>query len=90
MSVESPPLYDGVAPWRADDSGRRLRATHRRTINSQKQVMAVQHDPEDGRRELVLPRARYGYLAKYRWLPEEGTVLILAIRYQLETGYLDE
>jgi plasmid stabilization system protein ParE len=45
---------------------------------------------EDGRRELVLSRGRYGYLAKYRWLPGESTVLILAVCHQLEAGYSDE
>jgi plasmid stabilization system protein ParE len=42
---------------------------------------------EEGRRELILSRGRYGYIAKYRWLPAEDTVLILAVRHQLEAGY---
>lgn len=42
---------------------------------------------EEGRRELILSRGRYGYIAKYRWLPEEDVVLILAVRHQLEAGY---
>jgi plasmid stabilization system protein ParE len=42
---------------------------------------------EDGRRELILSRGRYGYIAKYRWLPDEDVVLILAVRHQLEAGY---
>jgi hypothetical protein len=29
----------------------------------------------------------YGYIAKYRWLPDEDVVLILAVRHQLEAGY---
>ncbi len=45
---------------------------------------------EDGRRELVLSRGRYGYVAKYRWLPEEEVVLILAVRHQREAGYTEE
>jgi plasmid stabilization system protein ParE len=45
---------------------------------------------EDGRRELVLARGRYGYIAKYRWLPADDVVLILAVRRQLEAGYLEE
>jgi plasmid stabilization system protein ParE len=47
-------------------------------------------DAEDGRRELVLSRGRYGYVAKYRWLPADDVVLILAVRHQLEAGYSDE
>jgi toxin ParE1/3/4 len=42
---------------------------------------------EDGRRELILSRGRYGYLAKYRWLPAEDSVLTLAVQRQLEAGY---
>lgn len=45
---------------------------------------------EKGRRELILSRGRYGYIAKYRWLPAEGIVLILAVRHQLEAGYAGE
>jgi plasmid stabilization system protein ParE len=45
---------------------------------------------EEGRRELVLSRGRYGYIAKYRWLPAEDIVLILAVRHQLEAGYASE
>ena len=45
---------------------------------------------EDGRRELVLSRGRYGYIAKYRWLPSEDVVLILAVRHQREAGYTEE
>ena len=42
---------------------------------------------EEGRRELILSRGRYGFIAKYRWLPAEDIVLILAVRHQLEAGY---
>jgi plasmid stabilization system protein ParE len=45
---------------------------------------------EDGRRELILSRGRYGYVAKYRWVPAEDVVLILAVRHQLEAGYKEE
>jgi plasmid stabilization system protein ParE len=45
---------------------------------------------EEGRRELILSRGGYGYIAKYRWLPAEDIVLILAVRHQLEAGYEGE
>ena len=45
---------------------------------------------EDGRRELILSRGHFGYLAKYRWLPADEVVLILAVRHQREAGYTDE
>jgi plasmid stabilization system protein ParE len=45
---------------------------------------------EEGRRELVLSRGRHGYIAKYRWLPAEDVVLILAVRHQLEAGYRED
>ena len=47
-------------------------------------------DAEDGRRELALSRGRSGYLAKYRWLPREDVVLILAVRHQREAGFEEE
>jgi toxin ParE1/3/4 len=47
-------------------------------------------EAEDGRRELVLSRGRYGYVAKYRWVPAEDVVLILAVRHQPEAGYKEE
>jgi plasmid stabilization system protein ParE len=45
---------------------------------------------EDGRRELILSRGRFGYVAKYRWMPAEDVILILAFRHQLEAGYKEE
>jgi plasmid stabilization system protein ParE len=45
---------------------------------------------EDGRRELILSRGRFGYVAKYRWVASEDVVLILAVRHQLEAGYREE
>jgi plasmid stabilization system protein ParE len=45
---------------------------------------------EDGRRELILSRGKFGYVAKYRWVSSEDVVLILAVRHQLEAGYREE
>jgi plasmid stabilization system protein ParE len=45
---------------------------------------------EDGRRELILSRGRFGYVAKYRWVPAEDVILILAVRHQVEAGYKEE
>ena len=45
---------------------------------------------ENGRRELILLRGRYGYIAKYRWQSADDVVLILTIRHQLEAGYAEE
>jgi plasmid stabilization system protein ParE len=44
-------------------------------------------EAEDGRRELILSRGKFGSVAKYRWLPADDVVLILAVRHQLEAGY---
>jgi plasmid stabilization system protein ParE len=44
---------------------------------------------EDGRRELVLSRGKYGTSQKCRWLPAEDVVLILAVRHQREAGYTE-
>jgi plasmid stabilization system protein ParE len=45
---------------------------------------------EDGRRELILSRDKHGHVAKYRWLPADDIILILAVRHQLEAGYREE
>ena len=45
---------------------------------------------EDGRRELFLSRGKFGCVAKYRWVPSDDVVLILAVRHQLEAGYKEE
>jgi plasmid stabilization system protein ParE len=47
-------------------------------------------EAEEGRRELILSRGRYGYIAKYRWLAAEDVVLILAVRDQREAGYTED
>jgi plasmid stabilization system protein ParE len=47
-------------------------------------------EADEGRRELILSRGRYGYIAKCRWLPAEDVLLILAVRYQREAGYTEE
>ncbi len=44
----------------------------------------------DGRRELVISHGRNTYLALYRWLPVDETVLLLAIRDAREVGYQQE
>jgi plasmid stabilization system protein ParE len=47
-------------------------------------------EAEEGRRELILSRGRFGYIAKYRWLPADDVVLILAIKHQREAGYSED
>ena len=47
-------------------------------------------EAEQGRRELILSRGKFGYVAKYRWLADQDIVLILAVRDQLEAGYKGE
>jgi len=42
---------------------------------------------EDGRRELVMGRGMYAYLALYRWLPSADSALVLAVRNAREAGY---
>jgi len=37
-----------------------------------------------------LSRGKDGYIAKYRWLPVDDVVLILAVRHQREAGYTEE
>jgi plasmid stabilization system protein ParE len=47
-------------------------------------------EAEDGRRELILSSGKFGYVAKYRWVPSDDVALILAVRHQLEAGYKEE
>ena len=42
-----------------------------------------------GSRELVLGRARRGYVALYKYVPEADVVFVLALRSQREAGYRD-
>ncbi|MBM3393345.1 MAG: type II toxin-antitoxin system RelE/ParE family toxin [Betaproteobacteria bacterium] len=43
-----------------------------------------------GRRELVISRGRFGYVALYQWYEHYDSVLVLAIKHQSEAGYVDE
>jgi len=45
---------------------------------------------EEGKRELVISRGRSGYVALYKYVPEEDVVLVLALRHQREAGYPEE
>jgi plasmid stabilization system protein ParE len=53
----------------------------------------LEHNPMIGRpanndkRELVIGHRSHGYLALYRYVVEVDTVLVLAVRSQLEAGY---
>lgn len=62
----------------------------RRALEMLTEHPLIGREVEDGRRELVLSRGRHGYIAKYRWLPAEDVVLILAIRQQREAGYSED
>jgi plasmid stabilization system protein ParE len=82
-------LFDFIA---AEDPTR----AHKQLVSVRRALELLADHPllgreaEDGRRELVLSRGRYGYIAKYRWLPAEDVVLILAVRHQREAGYTEE
>lgn len=42
---------------------------------------------EDGLNELVISRGKSGYVALYRYLPEQDLVRVLAVRHQREAGF---
>lgn len=72
-----------------------VRARHRLLSVRQALELLADHplmgrEAEDGRRELILLRGRDGYIAKYRFLPADDVVLILAIRHHREAGYWEE
>ena len=58
-------------------------------------VMILERHPligrpvEEGRRELVMAHGRGTYVALYRWLPADESVLVLAIRHGREAGHED-
>jgi plasmid stabilization system protein ParE len=45
--------------------------------------------PVGNLRELVISKGRTGYVALYRYLPEQDRVDILAIRHQRESGVME-
>ena len=45
--------------------------------------------PDRRLRELVIPFGRGGYLALYRYAPEEDAVYLIGFRHQREAGYGD-
>ena len=45
--------------------------------------------PIDNLRELVISKGRTGYVALYRYLPEQDRVDVLAIRHQRESGLME-
>lgn len=55
-------------------------------------INVLEHNPmigrpaNNGKRELVIGRRSYGYVALYRYIGEIDTVLVLAIRSQKEAG----
>lgn len=82
-------LFDFVAeedPLRA----RKQLLSVRRALELLADHPLLGREAEDGRRELILSRGRFGYIAKYRWLPADDVVLILAIRHQHEAGYSED
>lgn len=56
-------------------------------------VMILERHPligrtvEDGRRELVVSRGRTAHVVLYRWLPDDETILVLAVRDARQAGY---
>jgi toxin ParE1/3/4 len=56
-------------------------------------IQVLTHSPligrpvKGGKRELVIGRGSFGYVALYRFVASVDTVFMLAIRSQRETGY---
>jgi addiction module RelE/StbE family toxin len=59
-------------------------------------VQVLENHPLIGRlaeqdlRELVISRGKSGYLALYSYEAAQDVVLVLAVRHQLEAGYVSE
>ena len=82
-------LFDFLAEYNSKLARERMLSV-RRALELLADHPLLGRQAEDGRRELILSRGRFGYVAKYRWLPAEGVILILAVRHQLEAGYKEE
>ncbi|MCX7036952.1 MAG: type II toxin-antitoxin system RelE/ParE family toxin [Proteobacteria bacterium] len=81
-------LFDFIAAESPERAANQVRSV-RRALELLADHPLLGRDAEDGRRELILSRGRYGYIAKYRWLPKEDVVMILAVRHQREAGYTE-
>jgi toxin ParE1/3/4 len=82
-------FFDHMARFEVEDAPARIAEI----------VQAIQiltHSPligrpvNGGRRELVIGRDSYGYVALYRFVARIDTVIVLAIRNQHESGYKRE
>ena len=82
-------LFDFIAAEAPDRASQQLLSV-RRALELLGEHPLLGRAAEDGRRELVLSRGHYGYIAKYRWLPADDVVLVLAVRHQREAGYAEE
>lgn len=82
-------LFDFLAEHRPKLARERMLSV-RRAIELLADHPLLGRQAEDGRRELILSRGRFGYVAKYRWVPAEDVILVLAVRHQLEAGYKEE
>lgn len=82
-------LFDFLADHNPKLARERMRSV-RRALELLSDHPLLGRQAEDGRRELILSRGKFGYVAKYPWLPAEDVVLILAVRHQLEAGYKEE
>jgi len=81
-------LFDFIAAESPERAAKQVLSV-RRAFELLAEHPLMGRNAESGRRELVLSRGRYGYIAKYRWLPKEDVVMILAVRHQREAGYLE-
>ena len=71
------------------------RAAARAGTAIERQLLLLGTAPEIGRsldlepelRELVIGLGETGYVALYRYVPDEGAVFVLALRHQKEAGY---
>ena len=81
-------LFDFIAAENTERAVKQVLSV-RRALELLAEHPLLGRNAEDGRRELILSRGRYGYIAKYRWLPKEDVVMILAVRHQREAGYTE-
>jgi len=82
--------FDRILEHLAEHQGENLALRIREIIEA---LNVLAHNPLIGRpsandkRELVIGRKLYGYLALYRYVTEIDTVFVLAVRSHREAGY---
>ena len=93
--VVSRRAFVGILRCRRFLEARNKRAAQEASAIIDRQLLRLKTQPEIGRllpksndvRELVIPFGNAGYVARYRYAPDDDLVLVTGFRHQREAGY---